>query len=112
MKRTWIKVRCGILTPEHVGAIGPAIWLFLYILDRVDWQTGQLEDWRDALASDDMGIPKSTVRKHRGRLEEEGYIRCRAGYQSLAIEVMNYSGPRTATNKHQSDDDAMGPWHG
>jgi len=46
-KRTFIKVRSGLLEPKHRRKMGSAVWLYLYILDRVNWDDGILHEWID-----------------------------------------------------------------
>ena len=39
-EKTWIKLKRGILEKKHRDELGIRIWLYLYMLDIVDWDTG------------------------------------------------------------------------
>lgn len=93
-KKTWIKIKRGLLEPKHRDALGIRIWLYLYILDNADWTTGKVTEWRDADAADDLQIPQRTIRDQRVKLENDGYIRCDQGLHKQIITVMNWTDPR------------------
>ena len=62
MKPTgYLGVRNGlILDPKHREKIGPALFLFLYLMANADYETGKLDRKIDTI-SDDMGkVPKRT----------------------------------------------------
>ena len=95
MKKEWIKVNRGLITdPEHRLAMGGAIWLYLYMLDIVDWETATIKEWTDKDAAEIIGMPLSTVRKYRYILEEK-YIDCKQGQHSQSIEIRKFKNPRT-----------------
>ena len=94
MKKTWIKIKRGLNDPKHREAMGMAIWLYMHILDRVDWDSGIVYDWRDADEADDMGMNHRTVRAWRKKLEDEGYIATTQKQYSLEIKVYNWTSPR------------------
>jgi len=93
-KKTWIKLKRGLLEPKHREALGVRIWLYLYILDNTDWGTGKMIEWRDADAADALQMPQRTVRDQRVKLEEDGYIQCQQGLHKQIITVMNWTDPR------------------
>lgn len=93
-KKTWIKVRRGILDPKHIDRLGSAWYLFLYILDQADWETGMIYDWKDKFAADDLGKPLSLIRLHRQRLEKNEYILCDKGQHSQTLSIMRWKDPR------------------
>ncbi len=93
-KKTWLKVKRGLLDPKHQQKMGVRVWLYLYILDIADWETGTATGWTDKECSDDLGIPKSTVRKQRQKLEADGYITSVREFQSSKITIHNYTNPR------------------
>ena len=93
-RKTWIKVRRGLIDPKHKVAMGNRIWLYLYMLDRADWSTGEIHKWRDRDAEDDMGIPRRTVQDQRQDLVKAGYISCRQSHQSIVIKINKWSDPR------------------
>lgn len=99
MKRTWIKVKSGLLTPEHVERIGPRIWLFLYMLDRADWPTGTISGWTDKDAGDALGMSEGTVRDQRRLLARDGYVVCRRKFQASQVLVVKWVNPREYTGQ-------------
>ena len=73
-KRTFIKVRRGILDGKHRLKLGEAWYLYLFILDSVNWETGTIYEWRDADIAEMLDVYLPTLRNHRKRLEDQGYI--------------------------------------
>ena len=53
------------MEPKHRDKLGIRIWLYLYILDQADWDTGEVLEWRDGDAADGLQMPKRTVRQQR-----------------------------------------------
>lgn len=102
VKKTWIKVKRGLLQPKHVQAIGPALWLFEVMIDTADWESGKVFGWTDAVAARELGIKPNTARDWRQRLERYGYISCRQMGQSLEIQVHNWTNPREYTGEVSS----------
>lgn len=95
MKKEWVQVNRGLIKdPKHRRAMGNAVWLYLYMLDRVDWKTGTIEEWTDGAVSEDLDMPKSTVKKYR-QLLSETYIVCHRGQYSQSIEIKKFKNPRT-----------------
>ena len=93
MKRqTWIKLRRGIL--DHREQMGIRIWLYLYILDRADWATGRIEDWKDDAVAEDLGMDVHTVRGQRRALAHEGYLTCTMMGHRQVVTVTNWLNPR------------------
>ena len=93
-KRTWIKVRRGLLEPKHREKLGARVWLYIYILDCSDWNTGKIEGWTDGSAAAELGMPVRTIQDQRQRLAEDGYISCAADYQCQVITIHNWINPR------------------
>lgn len=94
MKKTWVKVKRGLLQPKHREALGIRIWLFLYMLDRATWETGKITGWTDQDAADELEMPLRTVRDQRQGLEEAGYIACLQKGQKQTITIYNWVDPR------------------
>ena len=65
MKKTWIKIKRGFLQPEHRDAIGIRVWLYMFMVDQADWDTGVIYDWKDQNAADELGMPIGTLRQQR-----------------------------------------------
>ena len=94
MRKTFISIKRGMLEPKHREALGIRVWLYLYMIDIVDWDTGVIQSWKDRLASETLRMPQSTVTKQRLALEESGYITVNQSIQSLKITIHNWTNPR------------------
>jgi len=95
MKKQWISVKCGLSRdPKHRQAMGESIWLFLHILDIASWDDGIAHDWKDEAAAEDMGMPVRTLREHRRKLDELGYISCNQKQYTQDIVIHNWTNPR------------------
>jgi hypothetical protein len=93
-QKTHLKIKCGLLSPKHCQAIGSAVWLFMYILDRADWEDGTLRGYTDADAAEDLGSPRLTIKKWRARLARHNYIASRQGLHSQTLYVNKWTNPR------------------
>ena len=93
-RKTWIKVRRGILDSKHTDLLGAAWYLFFYILDQADWKTGKIVGWKDQYAADELGKPLSLIRYHRQHLEKEKYIVCEKRKRDQIIMVNRWKDPR------------------
>ena len=48
LKKQWISVKCGLSRdPKHRQQMGESVWLFLHMLDRADWDSGKVMEWKD-----------------------------------------------------------------
>ena len=79
MKKTWIKVKRGLLEPKHINQLGSAWYLYFYILDQAEWETGTISNWKDKYAADELNKPINLIREHRKHLQEMKYIKCDQG---------------------------------
>ena len=93
-RKTWIKLKRGILDPKHRRRLGQAWYLFFYMLDLVDWDTGVIYDWKDGDVASDLDIPVATLRDHRRKLEDNLYISTRIKQYGLEITVNKWTNPR------------------
>jgi len=93
-KKTWIKVKRGILEPRHIDKLGAAWYLYFYILDNADWDTGRIANWKDKYAADELCKPLGLIREHRKKLQDEGYIECEKNRYSQTIVIKNWTNPR------------------
>lgn len=87
-------LRNGIIDSKHVRAMGGAIWLYLYFLRKVNWETGDILGYTDGRASDDLGLSLPTIRKYRRILEGE-YIRVTKHQYDQTIHIFKWVDPRT-----------------
>lgn len=94
MRKTWIKLKRGVLDPKHVRAIGPALWLFGLMIDMADWDAGLVRGWTDKQAAEDLGINAYTATDWRQRLVRYGYIECKQVGRSLDVQIHNWTNPR------------------
>jgi hypothetical protein len=92
--KTWIKIKRGLLDPKHRMALGVRVWLFIYIIDRADWDTGMIEGWKDQEAADDLEMPVRTLTTQRQELETGGYIACKQSLHGQTITIHNWTNPR------------------
>ena len=93
-KKTWIKVKRGILDPKHIECLGQAWYLYFYILDNADWETGTVKDWKGKYAADELCKPLGLIREHRKKLEEKKYIRTEKNRYDQIIMINNWTNPR------------------
>jgi hypothetical protein len=94
MKKTWIKIKRGLLEPKHRVRLGIRVWLYLYMLDIVDWETGKIIEWKDKSASDELQLDLNTLREQRKKLEDDKYISCKQKYHRMEISIINWTNPR------------------
>src|SRR5690625_3657640 len=84
MSDTYFRVYSGLLTPEHQKRIGSALWTFLWMIDHITDEP-ESNGERSGIVlygnpvpytkiGDDLGIGKSTVKRHCETLEKEEYI--------------------------------------
>jgi hypothetical protein len=88
-----------VIDPKHREALGVSIWLYLFILDRADWQQGAVIEWRDKAEAEEMGMPVPTLRWQRKKLEDAGYIRCERKGNKQRLVVLKWVNPREYTGK-------------
>lgn len=98
-RRTWIKVRRGILDPKHRRSLGAAWHLYLYMLDRADWEDGIIYEWIDSAVADELEMNLVTLRFQRRHLETEGYIETSQNQYSQSIRITKYIDPREEINE-------------
>ncbi len=94
MKKTWFKIKRGLLEPRHRLKMGVKIWLFMHMIDRVDWETGIILEWVDQSEADTLQMPLRTLRQQRSQLEDEGYITCVQLKHHQEITIHNWTNPR------------------
>jgi hypothetical protein len=94
-KKHWIYIKRGLSEdPKHRAAMGECIWLFMHIIDRSDWETGIVHDWKDAQEAAEMGMPYETLRYQRKKLDDLEYIQCKQKQHSQDIYIMEWKNPR------------------
>ncbi|MDY6867011.1 MAG: hypothetical protein SVT56_03780 [Chloroflexota bacterium] len=99
-RKTWIKIKRGFIKdPKHRVALGNSVWLYLYMLDMADWDTGKVVEWRDSAAADELQMPARTVRYQRQKIEEAGYITCHQEFQRQSIKINRWIDPRDMNDR-------------
>jgi hypothetical protein len=94
-KKHWIYLKRGLSAdPKHRAQMGECVWLYMHIIDRADWETGIVHDWKDAEEAADMGMNVETLRAQRQKLDRLDYIRCFQKQHSQEIQIMEWINPR------------------
>ena len=103
-RKTWIKLKRGlVIDPKHRYALGIRVWLYLYMLDIADWDSGKIYEWRDKDAADEIQMPLPTVRSQRRQLENDCYISCLQLHQRQEITILNWTNPREYSGEVYND---------
>jgi hypothetical protein len=85
----------GLLTQKHRTAMGPAIWTFLWFLDRVTAEADGLgtvlggKPVKDREIAQRFGVHKNSVRADRKKLLAGGYIVCKRTPYGFVYRVRN-----------------------
>lgn len=99
-RKTWIKLKRGLSEdPKHRGKMGMRVWAFIHMIDRADWETGIVHDWKDQDEADAMGVGVNTMRDWRQGLEAANYISCRQTQHGQDITIFKWVNPREYTGK-------------
>lgn len=104
-KKTWIKLKRGLLSRQHRATMSECIWLYLFLLDTCDWESGIVFAYTDRDASEQLAIPLETIRKQRRRLEKEEYISCDYKGQYQNITIHKWTNPRKYDGEIINDPD-------
>lgn len=92
--------------------MGSAIYLYLHMLDRANWDDGVYYEWIDASVANELEMPMNTVRDYRKQLEAEGYITCKQRQHSQDIIIHNWTDPRTYDGTVINESDPQGDVQG
>lgn len=95
--KAWIKLKVGLARdPKHRRTMGEGIWLYLYLVDHADWDTGVVDEFKDKDCAGDMEVSISWVRRHRRALEEATYIdTAPRGPKGLRVTITKWIDPRS-----------------
>lgn len=107
-KKTWIKIKRGLLEPVHRDKLGIRIWLYLHMVDIVDWETGQIKGWKDREQAAEIQIPWRTLQRQRQELADLGYIKCANSLQDQTITITKWINPRSYSGEEINPDDEGG----
>ena len=107
-KKTWIKLKRGILEPKHRERIGIRLWLYLHILDRANWEEGAVLEWRDEAEAGELEMDLDTLRVQRRQLEADGYIRCKRRGHHQRVTILKWVNPREYSGQVHNPPDVAG----
>lgn len=84
-KKTYFPVSSGIFAERHIGAIGQAIWLFLWLIDKTTSEEVRGDEcWGKVLYGNPLSaqriagslfVNERTIRRYLSQLVAGGYIR-------------------------------------
>lgn len=96
-KKLTFPVSTGLIAKQHFEKIGPALWEFLWCIDRITEEIeGDGERWGKVLGgraikakdiAETFGMHEKTVKEHISKLAEHGYIRLKRLQHGQAIDV-------------------------
>src|SRR3990167_2570289 len=99
-KKNWIMIKRGLSEDaQHRAKMGVNLWLFLHIIDRCDWETGIVYEWRDREEADDMQMDLNTLRHQRQKLEEARYITCKQKQHGQEIIIHEWVNPKNYSGR-------------
>ncbi len=90
--RFYFPVFDGLIAKKHVRAMGPAIWLYLYLLSRA-WvaREGGLLDYSHLDAAVQLGRTDRTIKSWFSTLQKYGMITRRARYRDhLSVQIQKW----------------------
>jgi len=94
-ERTWIKIHSGLTNdPTHRERMGIRVWLFMWLVDHAEWDTGVVYNYTDKWAGEEMQVSSRTIERQRQDLEGQDYIFCHAGFQCQHIRIMRWRNPK------------------
>lgn len=103
-KKHWVFIKRGLITSaKHRETMGIRVWLYLYMLDRCDWETGIVYGWKDKDEAADMEMEWRTIQQQRRGLERDGYIICKQRQHAQDIFIQKWVNPREYSGKVYND---------
>lgn len=100
LKGFGIYVKNDLLEPKHYQHMGEAIWLYLWLLDKLtsvnESGTGKVLGGRPITTEDiqvELGLPVRTYRRYTARLKKHGYISTNRTPHGLIITISKASKP-------------------
>jgi hypothetical protein len=93
-RRTFIKVKRGLLEAKHVHILGVRYPMYIWFLDRANWESGKILFYRDSDLADEFEMPLRTIREWRRKLEEDDYIICVQVGNHQEIIINKWTDPR------------------
>jgi len=94
-RKRWLSIKRGLIEdPKHRQTMGIRIWLFMHMIDRVNWDTGIVSEWKDRDEASDMEMAWRTLQQQRQELQELGYITCKQKGTEQEIIIHKWTSPR------------------
>lgn len=91
-KRWWRAVWRGLVVDaeaKHYRAMGPVLWLFIYLVIHADPNSGSLSRKYRTIAGE-MGISPRTIRSWLTRLSQHGYVTVTRTGRSQVIHISRW----------------------
>ena len=104
----WIHIWSGLVrdpSGKHRGAMGKALWLYLYLLVVANWKTGVLFRRVSTIAAE-MGSNGRTVSRWLSKLRKHGYVESKPTGRALTISISKW---RPITRKWANKTDSPPP---
>lgn len=80
------RIYLAICTPEHVNALGPSVWLYLFLTIKADHQTMKVKTSYGQIKRT-ISKSQSTLEKWMANLEKHGYITKKSNGRGMIIKV-------------------------
>ena len=94
--KNWIKIKIGLSRdPKHREKMGNRVWLYMHIIDKADWETGIVYEWRDKEEAEDMCMPWRNLQRQRQELHDQGYIVCEQTDKGQKITIRKWTNPKS-----------------
>jgi hypothetical protein len=79
------------------------------MVDRADWDTGIISDWKDKEEAVALEMKWRTLQQQRQSLEAGGYIICSQKFQVQEIQITNWEDPRVRKKAyHEAENEGHG----
>ena len=99
------RVSSGLIDPKHKKAMGPALWVFEWCIDRQTDEEGNVMYGRSlkiSRISDAVGIALQTGRRYVSRLVKSGYLSVNRTGRGVTIRVLNQKKWRPLSDQKRS----------
>ncbi len=108
--KTFVRLNSGLISSKHVGRMGTAIWLFIYLLE-LTWVDGTTKDWQYQMAEKALGKSRMTIRRWKDTLESEGYVKFTQTLRGFDVKIAKWSGSKSASKTKKKTKTVNGSEH-
>lgn len=105
----YIIIGTGLIDAKHMANMEMAIYLYLYLQDRKDWDTGIVYGYTDDEAAQVLGKSRKTILEWRKRLIDGKYIECTRKSHGFDIEIKNTFDPRKKRSNAEVTSEVTSP---